>query len=62
MDSFDWQTYINNYEDLRNAGINTKQKAWMHWINHGIKEGRVYTSLNDIINRKPITDVYSIDY
>jgi len=37
---FDWENYINKYEDLRNAGINTKENAWNHWINHGINEGR----------------------
>jgi peptidyl-prolyl cis-trans isomerase SurA len=26
---FDWKTYINNYEDLRNAGINTKEKNFI---------------------------------
>ena len=25
MDSFDWKTYVNNYSDLINANINTKE-------------------------------------
>jgi hypothetical protein len=52
MESFDWKTYINNYEDLRNANINTKEKAWKHWINHGKAEGRVYTNIYNNQNIK----------
>ena len=37
---FDWEYYINKYDDLKNAGINTKEEAWNHWITSGIKEGR----------------------
>ena len=48
IDNFDWETYINNYEDLRNAGIDTKEKAYKHWKNHGIKEGRTYLKNSDI--------------
>ena len=44
MNTFNWQTYINNYEDLQKAGINTKKKAWQHWINHGKSEGRIYSN------------------
>lgn len=40
IDDFDWIAYINNYEDLQKDGINTKQKAWIHWTIHGKKEGR----------------------
>lgn len=42
---FDWQQYINNYEDLKKAGINTHQKAWNHWIKYGMKEGRNYNNI-----------------
>jgi hypothetical protein len=41
---FDWKTYISNYEDLINAGINTEKKALWHWKNFGIKEKRTFTS------------------
>ena len=30
IDTFDWEFYIREYVDLRNAGILTKQKAWKH--------------------------------
>ena len=39
-DTFNWQLYLQNYEDLCSAGINTKKDAWNHWINCGIQEGR----------------------
>ena len=42
---FDWLTYINNYEDLRRAGINTEAKALMHWRLFGLKEGRTFLKL-----------------
>jgi glycosyltransferase involved in cell wall biosynthesis len=38
---FDWENYINRYNDLKVACVNTKEKAWNHWINHGQKEGRI---------------------
>jgi hypothetical protein len=38
---FDWQFYIDFYPDLKSAGINTEQKARKHWLNYGIKEGRL---------------------
>lgn len=47
---FDWIKYVENYKDLQEAGINTKEKAYRHWINHGKKEGRTYKNINDINN------------
>jgi len=38
--NFDWKTYVDNYEDLRNAGINTKESALQHWYDSGRQEGR----------------------
>jgi len=39
--TFDWEKYINFYDDLNNCGLNNKQTAWNHWITKGIKENRV---------------------
>jgi hypothetical protein len=51
MEHFDWNTYINNYDDLIEANINTKEKAWNHWLNHGKNEGRIYdTNLKNCLN------------
>lgn len=44
-DTFDWETYITNYPDLREAGISSKEDATSHWNAHGKKEGRVCTPL-----------------
>lgn len=44
-DDFDWKTYVENYEDLRKAGIVTKEKAIEHWRTFGIKEKRTYKKL-----------------
>ena len=40
INDFEWETYINNYIDLKKAGINNKDKALQHWINYGKNEGR----------------------
>jgi len=39
---FDWKSYIQNYEDLRRAGIDTEEKAKRHWVEWGKDEGRDY--------------------
>ena len=39
FDTFDWKSYISNYDDLRK--LKTKQEAWNHWIDHGKKENRI---------------------
>ena len=44
--NFDWSKYINYYEDLNQ--LNTKEKAWNHWINHGKNEKRKFFKLNGI--------------
>ena len=37
---FDWKFYLDLYPDLQKAGINTQEKAYQHYINHGKNEGR----------------------
>ncbi len=59
---FNWEQYVENYKDLREAGITTKEKAIEHWIYNGRKEGRKYhiydmmyfkkIYTNDIFNTK----------
>ena len=38
---FDYKFYLNKYEDLVKAGINTEQLALNHWILFGKNEGRI---------------------
>jgi len=45
---FDWEKYINSYDDLKN--IKNKEEAWDHWINHGKNEERNYFSINKFNN------------
>jgi glycosyltransferase involved in cell wall biosynthesis len=47
IDTFDWEFYINEYKDLRDAGILTKKKAWLHWCNYGCKENRINRKINN---------------
>lgn len=49
MNNFDWKTYTENYEDLQKANINTRELAWLHWINYGRKENRTFKKLNNVI-------------
>ncbi len=48
---FDWQFYVNRYSDLQKANINTKDKAYKHWISFGKKEGRLCNNLIIDINQ-----------
>jgi len=40
MKTFDWEQYLINYPDLRNAGINNCKLALTHYNRSGILEGR----------------------
>ena len=60
--NFDWEKYIDKYSDLKLAGINTKEKAWKHWINYGFKENRECykinkSNINSINNKNIIKDI-----
>lgn len=37
---FQWETYLNKYEDLRAAGLHTYDQALTHFLQYGINEGR----------------------
>jgi hypothetical protein len=45
VSQFDWRIYVKNYEDLRQNGILTEEKALEHWNKHGREEGRISTFL-----------------
>ena len=40
MDKFNWLQYLNNYSDLRAAGIKDQQGAYRHYLKYGKKECR----------------------
>lgn len=37
FDKFPWISYLKLNADLSNAGFNTKDQAWHHWVHYGIK-------------------------
>lgn len=41
QDYFDWEFYVNYYEDLKPAGIKNEKQALKHWVTCGKKEGRL---------------------
>ena len=43
-ENFDWEKYLNMYEDLQRAGYKTKEKALNHWNRYGKFESRNYTT------------------
>lgn len=50
FNNFDWENYVSNYEDLKQAGINNKHAAYDHWINFGIREGRIINKIRNNLN------------
>jgi hypothetical protein len=61
INQFNWKYYIDKYEDLQKANIDTEDKAFQHWNIFGRDEGRLHanniftvpwgkhTGLNDFI-------------
>ena len=58
--AFDWQGYLNNYPDLRKAGITTANSAMEHWLSHGKSEGRTCERQPNmhLIDWKMYIDIY----
>jgi hypothetical protein len=50
---FDWNYYLNIYEDLRSSGIKTQEHAYQHWINHGENEGRECMKHHSLFKQYP---------
>jgi len=53
---FNWKTYLQNYEDLRLAGIDTEEKAKRHWLEYGKNEGRDYHILRRAKLPEPVSE------
>ena len=47
MDNFDWEKYLNYYDDLKIIEYN-KESAINHWVNNGKDENRIFFLKNDI--------------
>ena len=48
--NFDWQFYLENNPDLKDAGISSQSDAENHWLDHGFAEDRLYTKPRIINN------------
>jgi hypothetical protein len=55
--TFDWDFYINYYEDLPRNGINNEKLALWHWNTHGKKEKRICNKY--MLNKKSIAILFS---
>lgn len=49
---FEWDYYINKYDDLKNSDIKDEENAYNHWVKHGQKEQRVYVDVSIFFNWK----------
>jgi len=50
--AFDWQYYVDHYEDLRY--MTKKEVAWEHWMNHGKEEGRSWKEEPPVLVPVPV--------
>jgi hypothetical protein len=66
---FNWKIYLKNYPDLKVNNIDTEEKAYKHYLEHGIYEDRVYYDLEEIkyfdwityLNKYPDLKEHGID-
>jgi hypothetical protein len=56
-ENFDWKFYLEYYEDLRNAGLETKEDAEKHYLNHGHTEGRIYKNFKPELNENYLKNI-----
>ena len=69
MIDFNWKIYLKNYPDIKEHNIDTEEKAYKHYLEHGIYEDRVYYDLEEIkyfdwityLNNYPDLKEYCID-
>jgi hypothetical protein len=59
-DYFDWKFYINKYKDLKH--LNTKEKAFNHWIKYGMGEKRICNSIFINVNFLKYANDNKLDY
>ena len=52
-EDFDWKFYLTHYKDeLVPAGIITYSTSFMHWIIHGVDEGRIGKKTDKLLQKK----------
>lgn len=47
-ENFDWESYVDYYQDIKDFGINNKEDAIEHWIKFGQMQGRRYFRKKDL--------------
>ena len=48
QDTFNWRMYIGNYKELQSLHINSRKKAYDHWINIGRSEGKTDKNISSL--------------
>ena len=56
MDNFNWKIYLNKNPHLIDQGINTRNKAFLHWSKNNKKENKTIKKENKTINNHDITN------
>lgn len=51
-ENFEWMPYLSLNDDLKCCGLNGKDSSWNHWINHGRKEERAFSYVNNSNNHR----------
>lgn len=59
-DTFDYRAYANVYPDLKAAYGYDAAKLYAHWVNYGMKEGRVGTFIDGEDNPKEDAPIYGV--
>ena len=54
---FNWKVYLDNYKDLRDAGLCTQQQAANHWYKYGKNENRTDKKIGIPIEVKPTLEI-----
>ena len=59
-ESFDVQSYYNEYFDLRRAYGSDLKSYYLHYLDYGMAEGRHGTGCDELAN--PISEIGGVDY
>jgi len=47
---FNWEFYVNKYDDLKELSIKTEFDSWNHWLKYGKYEQRIYNDIPIFFN------------
>jgi glutathionyl-hydroquinone reductase len=54
---FNWEFYVNKYDDLKKKPITTEFESWNHWLKYGQYEHRVYNDIPILFDWKNYVSV-----